>query len=197
MGKPRRIISRFPEGDAIMRTSTLPLVTTLLLALRAWAAVLPEQHTSLEASDNVEQKSQVYLVGLQKSGTTVIAAAMAAGRRDSSSLEAANSCCCAGSCPHNSRPDCVNSTQLTAPLFDNSAEQYYSWCAKEMRSGVAKADDMIWQISGLMDFTAALPAGSLGYRTQYVYIVRHPIFTVRSLLDWCINKEDQTCDEHI
>lgn len=40
-----------------------------------------------------------------------------------------------------------------------------------------------------------------GYLTQYVFLVRHPLYTIASLLDWCLPSEsrlsaaDETCHE--
>jgi len=158
--------------------------TTDALDVAHWARVAP----------------RVYMVGLQKSGTTSIAAAFAAGLGVKPSLEAANSCCCQGhSCGDQQIAACVNENHLTAPLFNGSAAQYYEWCATALEAGVAKSDDMLWQVGSLMHYTNNVPAGAPGYRTQFVFLVRHPLFTIASLLAWCDERraDHHSCEEHI
>jgi len=180
----------------------LRAVGLCFVVARVWAlAPAVDGQVSLSSVDGTSSEApaapRVYMVGLQKSGSTVMAAALSAGLGLESSLEAATSCCCSGvECVGEMHRECVDANRLTAPLFNGSAAQYYSWCTAQLQPRVTKADDMLWQVGSLMDYTSALPAGAQGYRTQYVFLVRHPLYNIASLLAWC-EQPDMTCDEHM
>ena len=133
----------------------------------------------------------IYAVGWAKAGTTVMAAALAAGMGVEASLEAANTCCCGNrECDLLTVPSCtpggMQEASIMAPLFGGAAS-YYEQCPSLLTARVAKADDMLWQVQGLMDYTVALPPGILGHATRYIFFVRHPLYNIRSLLSWCVS----------
>jgi hypothetical protein len=144
---------------------------------------------------------QLYAVGWQKSGSSIMTMALSKGMETSAELEAVQQCCCNGvKCAEVGHPGqmsylpratCVNDTNLSAPLFGDDMSHYARTCARQLRAGVVKSDDMIWQIDSLMHHVRSLPAHASGAGIQFIYYVRHPLFNIRSLLAWCAETGEQ------
>lgn len=170
------------------------MLGSLLLASHAQTALEPP--AALEPVQEQPRSAlglKIYAFGLQKSGSTVMTVALAAGMGVTLSTESAQACCCGQdtSCYGNlTAQECADSTNIVAPLFGGSADTYVRQCGGLLRRTMLhKADDMMWQAESLMNGLGT----ALGVDMQYVYLVRHPLYNIRSLLSWCSpNMEDCT-----
>ena len=140
---------------------------------------------------------RVYAVGLQKCGSTLMTHVLANAFNVSVQDEAARNCCCER-VPHScdradasssgfQAAECVDASQLVAPLFNNDPDRYMSQCSVQLEASIVKADDMLWQVHSLMERMAQPLPPALRHLagTQFIFYVRHPLFNVRSQLAWC------------
>ena len=157
------------------------MLASFLLASPAQTALEPP--AALEPLSMLGLK--IYAFGLQKSGSTVMTVALAAGMGVTLNTESVQACCCGQdtSCYGNlTAQECADHHNIVAPLFGGSAETYVRQCGDHLRRTMLhKADDMIWQADSLMNGLGT----ALGVDMQYVYLVRHPLYNIRSLLSWC------------
>jgi hypothetical protein len=176
----------------------------------------------------------VFVVGWQKTGSTIMSLALAMATARKMNTEAAHRCCSPGTPAALGNFTCIaDERSLGAPLWLADYSRYIAACrtthedlgarkvkfresalavvealeAKRLASGeaipaVLKADDFLWQVDSLMEYcSGVVPQPSpTTPGVAFVFVVRHMLYNVRSLLAWCEGKatrHNMTCNQFV